>query len=817
MPGIRNGVARVSAVRNGTARVGAVVNGTNRLATGATPTIREFTITDWTGSVQISAAGVITTIQGNSVDPVVVNTASPYPRVVSEQLRSVNVTVVVPNNSDMWTNAGEDVTGNVNATQPQGIFSPTVNIHQIIPSHNAIVLNWTSDRNDGTITMQTVEWGETTAYGNSADVAMPAERAQTYTITGLELETEYFVRVTAVNEAGESTDSASATTTVAPLQPGNIITGISVNADGDLTVTTNDSGFVYYLGVAVNGGTTYNTASNSVTITGLYDIVDDNTTRTPWIGIQVDDSEAVNDGSKLSIRTIQDVTQPPGLPNVTTAGGQGFAGTTSETLEGSINSIGATATSATFYWLISTNSTESVENVRGGTAVNASGTSGAVTASASYPGIFTGTRYIHYLLSASNSRGTSNGAVVSQQVANLTILANTPETNMATEVDRNSARLNGDVTIGGGNSILGLGFIYGTDQAQVILGVNNRTGDPVGTGVTRVNSSKTTVPFFEDITSLNEDTTYYYSTISIGSVGWQWDRTPAIFETNAAPVTYSGTITYSLADNVTASVTPSSYSNLEAGSSITYSGTLTADQGFEFAGGSTTMEVSGTLTVPATGGDITEDLTSNTVIMSAVEFSISNLNVIANPLARIPAQGLSAGDDVSNYVTIQNFEDSVTSIEAGEPVAPNLSTSTTPTINLDIVIEGVIPSGNNFPDPGQPYSFTFNSDYVQAAATSQDATGATLGSTTLTLDTTTNEASTSLSITPSNGRWNITTPNGVTASPSSGIGSPSGNITFTWDGTTEVPARGFRFQVRRSRLSTGSVLASGTIQGLQPI
>ena len=474
---------------------------------------RAFAISDWTGVVSIDVLGNVSVTQGNSrITPTFTPTTFGG-RVASDTPRTVSVTIGVPDDP-MWTNRNTNITRNVMATQPQGIFVPTVNIHNTDPSHNAIVVDWTVDAMNGSISSQSVEYGTTTAYGNTVNGVGASDR--TATITGLNTETTYFIRVSATNEAGTGRDTASARTTVAPLQPADIITGISVNIDGDLTVTTNSRGFVYYLGEAATGGTTYTSASNSVTIDDLYPLVNQNTGRTPFIGIEVDDSTVPNDGAQLSIRTIQTVTQPPALANITLSSVS--AGQTFADISGAINSAGAAATSAAFVYAITDSATPPSDLATSGTSISVSTAVGSKSERVTFDGAFE-VRYFHALMTASTSRGTSTTNVLSDDIAALSIEPNTITTNAATNIGETSVTLNGTIGMGAGNTIGTTGFIYSTSASDLDTARASSRGTWPSSVVDVVRTPDSYGDYSASVTGLDDDTTYYFAAYTVNPTG----------------------------------------------------------------------------------------------------------------------------------------------------------------------------------------------------------------------------------------------------------------------------------------------------------
>ena len=635
-------------------------------------------------------------------------------RVATPTQRSQTFSVTVPNDPTMWSNAGDTETFTLSDLQEQGIFLPSLVITTVNPFSSGFILQASINEMFGDVTSGRFEYKKASdsVWTSVTGMIAGSGTALNATITGLDSQTDYDLRAYATNEAGEgSSPIVMNTTSATAFQPADIITDITVDVLGGVTVTTNDSGFVYYIGELNSGGQTFTANVNSQTAPGVYPLVDRQTGRIPNIGIQVDDTDAPNDGVQLSIRTIQSALQQPALPNVSTSGGAGFAGTAGEIIEGSINSVGAVADTATFYWIIDDTDRDADYLINNGNSIAANATSGSVIATAVYASS-TNVRQLQYVLTASNANGTSSGAVVKQQIATISILANEPITNPATSIGNTDAVFNGDVIIGTGNEVTGLGFIYGTDQAAVAQGVISASGNPIGSGVSVIFESKTDIPIVTPITGLLPNTTYYYATICRGFLGWRSDFTPETFDTTQ--VTYSGNISYLLPTNVSQSVSdllsPTSYSGLSDGTTINWSGTLLADPGFEFSPGDTTETANGTVSVPSGGGDINIDLRSSYPVtpIPSPNFTFATINPVQ--IVDLSNEGLAANSSILLNFNYDYFPNTFTITSA---LPANGDTSDLRT-SINYSISGLIPAGFN--NDGDPYTFTGSLNVNQAAA-----------------------------------------------------------------------------------------------------
>ena len=88
-------------------------------------------------------------------------------------------------------------------------------------------------------------------------------------------------------------------------------------------------------------------------------------------------------------------------------------------------------------------------------------------------------------------------------------VAPTVSTTDATNIQYQTATLNGNITSDGGAAITGRGFIYSTAQG-VTIG---------GDGVNQIDAGSGDGAFSADISSLSPNTTYYYKAFGVNEVG----------------------------------------------------------------------------------------------------------------------------------------------------------------------------------------------------------------------------------------------------------------------------------------------------------
>ena len=219
-----------------------------------------FRFSDWTGSASVAQDGTISFVNGNAQS--VTNTPTQtFGLVGADTVRAVNARVQVPDLPLMYSNANGFVTGTVNATQPQGIFTPIVTITSETQDTSSITINWHVDARNGTISSQTFVYGTSTSYGSAVSVTAGQ---RSVTISSLDDNTEYFYMITATNEAGTGSARDSHTTdSLPPYNPTVTYTGPALTgrtsgsfSAGQFSVTNGSDPATV---TGISGTTTYST------------------------------------------------------------------------------------------------------------------------------------------------------------------------------------------------------------------------------------------------------------------------------------------------------------------------------------------------------------------------------------------------------------------------------------------------------------------------------------------------------------------------------------------------------------------------------
>ncbi len=124
---------------------------------------------------------------------------------------------------------------------------------------------------------------------------------------------------------------------------------------------------------------------------------------------------------------------------------------------------------------------------------------------------------------ATNSVGTAYGDEVSFTTTTLAVIPSV-STGVATSVMATSAILNGNVTNDGGETVSERGFYYGTSSNPVSTGA--KVSEGIGTG-----------SFSMSITSLSDNTPYYFVAYATNSTGTAYGNEVSFTTSIASPVT----------------------------------------------------------------------------------------------------------------------------------------------------------------------------------------------------------------------------------------------------------------------------------------
>ena len=564
------------------------------------------------------------------------------------------------------------------------------------PAATSIIFQSTLTSDGGAVVTEVgMEWGTTTSLGNSTQGTLNGSTINT-TVSGLDAETTYYFRTYAINSIGTGVSiTNNVDTDPAAFQPADIYTGITVNASGDTTVTTNNSGFVYYIGSAMTGGQTFTGPNNSATANDVYPEVNMQTGRLPFVGIQVDDPGAPNNGMQLSIRTLQSALQPPALVNLTNT--NIVAGPTSANLTGSVNTAGAQATSLTYYW--SFDHTTAADLIANGNSVNVisqlvngyGSVSDTITFASS-----TTSRTIYSVLVSQNSES----SVVSESVIPITVNPPVITFDSLIATGASTLQLQGTMTSNGGAD-------PHTSRAWISTDGNFGTFDNRLGTYTNAYSEEIKIPTTADpsilhtITGLDPNTIYYVR-IGVENVGG-WSNLPDMSATTQQ-TTVSGSITY-LTANFVHSDGDDAYSGF-VGDSIPYSVVITPDTGYQWSDTGTTeaRTETGNVTIPTGGGQIVVNASSQTAVPTpSPTFGLSDLGIICG--VNLPGAGVPFGSSLLLELMATSHESSVLDITASTAITAftDPTPGTTRNVTVFFEVSGVIPSG--FPDSGLPYTF----------------------------------------------------------------------------------------------------------------
>ena len=333
----------------------------------------------------------------------------------------------------------------------------------------------------------------------------------TVNITGLTLNTTYYVRAYAINSQGVAYGEEVNFTTNAvgmPTVNTSAVTNISQNtatcggnvtSDGGATVTARGVCWSTSQNPTVNGNHTTNgtgTGSFTSNITGL------SMNTTYYVRAYATNSAGTSYGEQKTFTT-----SGSGMPTVTTNNMSNITQTTA-TSGGNVTSDGgATVTARGVCWSTSQNPT-----VSGNHTTNGTGT-GSFTSSIT--GLSANT--IYYVRAyATNSHGTAYGE---QKNFMTSPAAPTVTTSQVSNITQNSATCGGNVTNHGGSSVTARGVCWSTSPNPTIN--NQHTTNGSGTG-----------SFTSSLTNLSPGTTYYVRAYATNSAGTGYGES-RMFTTNS--------------------------------------------------------------------------------------------------------------------------------------------------------------------------------------------------------------------------------------------------------------------------------------------
>jgi uncharacterized protein (TIGR02145 family) len=452
----------------------------------------------------------------------------------------------------------------------------------------------------------------------------------TSNITGLTLNTKYYVRAYATNSVGtaygpEVSFTTSAVTILAPTVSTTAASAVTIStATSGGNVTSDGGGTVTARGVCwsttLNPDTARTTKTSDGTGTGIFSssLVSLNPSTTYHIRAYATNAAGTSYGTDMTFTTLA-----ANIPTITTTPNITLNAGTTATSGGNITSDGgAPITAKGVCWGLSLNPSITDSKTTNGT--------GSGIFVSNLTGLISGTNY-HLRAYATNTAGTAYGQDIAFTAASLSTLT----TSAITGITQTTATGGGNITLDGGSPVTAYGICWSTSTNPTVA-LTTKTSDGTGTGT-----------FYSYLTGLTASTTYYIRAYATNAVGTAYG-TSVTFTTSAPVIPTLTTVDLSAVTLNTAT----------SGGNITADGfaTITA-KGVVWGSVTGPTVALGTKTIDATGGtgafisNITGLAANSVYFVRAYATNITG-TTYGNEFILKTATGTMTDNDGNTYYTV---------------------------------------------------------------------------------------------------------------------------------------------------------------------
>jgi len=665
---------------------------------------------------------------------------------------------------------------------------------------DSATLNGTVDAHGYSTTVE-FEYGTDTSYGTTvtadqSPVSYNFNFSVTASLSGLTNNTLYHFRIKASNVNGTSygDDMTFVIGTVgsAPTATTNAATGISsggatlngtVNAGSLETTVTFEYGLTTAYGSTATA--TQSPVSGSTDTAVSVAILELSANETYHYRVVATNSNGTTNGADMTFTTLP--LAPTAVTNSATS-----VGTTSATLNGTVNASGASTTVSFQYGLTTAYGTTVTATQSPVTGSTDTAVSRGIT------GLTNGVTY-HYRVMAVNAGGTTYG---DDMTVTPGTTAPTATTNAATSVGTTTATVHGTVNANGNDTTVT--FEYGT-STNYDRSINATPISVTGTSNTSVSAG---------LAGLNPNTTYHYRVVAVNDGGTTYGA-DMTFLTLAAPIVTTNAATSVTTTGATLNGTvnangTSSTATFEYGTTTAYGSTVSVDQ--NPVTGSTDTAVSKAITglttdtvyhyrvvgTNANGTTYGADMTFITTVGSAPSATTNDASSI-----------LFNGATLNGTVTANNVSTTVT-FEYGTTAAygSSVTADQSPVTGIDVPVSAII-TGLSF---NQTYHFRVVATNANGTTNGADMTFTTTLNPYVTAYAATNISGTSATLNgmanANNGSWyvdfqystDLSYSNSVAGTPSTVSGSTA--TTFSADISGLTPNTLYNY---RARVYSGGV------------